>query len=107
MAAAPTIHVTACDSCFTHGPGFAQARLPEEPQLPELHTTESSEAPEADPFGLDALITHDKRYQESLRTELCMPTDSFVGNDAINAISDWQTIQQCCCSMLLSKLPLT
>ena len=40
-----------------------QARLPEDPQLPELDMSEPSESdpPEADPFGLDALITQDKR----------------------------------------------
>ena len=42
---------------------YVQARLPEEPQLPELDVFEPSEpeAPEADPFGLDAFITKDKR----------------------------------------------
>lgn len=38
-----------------------KARLPEEPQLPELDSSEECEVPEADPFGLDALITQDKR----------------------------------------------
>ncbi|KAL3134781.1 hypothetical protein ABBQ32_007767 [Trebouxia sp. C0010 RCD-2024] len=40
-----------------------KARLPEEPQLPELDSSgcNDCEPPEADPFGLDALITQDKR----------------------------------------------
>ncbi len=40
-----------------------QARLPEEPQLPELDDveTEEAEAPEADPFGLNALVPEKKR----------------------------------------------
>ncbi len=40
-----------------------QARLPEEPQLPELDAVESEEAetPEADPFGLNALVPEKKR----------------------------------------------
>ena len=37
---------------------WLQARLPEEPQCPEADTAASSEPeqPEADPFGLDALV---------------------------------------------------
>ncbi len=40
-----------------------QARLPEEPQLPELDAVEDeeAEAPEADPFGLNALVPEKKR----------------------------------------------
>lgn len=56
--------VACCIQGRTEGVGTGvQARLPEEPQLPELDTLQSnkSEAPEADPFGLDALITQDKR----------------------------------------------
>ncbi|DBA73509.1 TPA: hypothetical protein ACH3X1_011535 [Trebouxia sp. C0004] len=41
-----------------------QARLPEDPQLPELDAVESkdAEAPEADPFGLNALVPEKKRF---------------------------------------------
>ncbi|KAL0041333.1 hypothetical protein WJX77_012682 [Trebouxia sp. C0004] len=40
------------------------ARLPEDPQLPELDAVESkdAEAPEADPFGLNALVPEKKRF---------------------------------------------
>lgn len=55
-----------CTQKYTATQGFGvllQARLPEEPQLPELDSSgcNDCEPPEADPFGLDALITQDKR----------------------------------------------
>ena len=47
-------------SCFV-----LYARLPEEPQLPELESVKAPdplEAPETDPFGLDALVPEQKKY---------------------------------------------
>lgn len=60
-------HLLCCSfQGYTEGVGTdVQARLPEDPQLLELDMSEpnGSELPEAeaDPFGLDALITQDKR----------------------------------------------
>ena len=92
-----------------------QARLPEEPQLPEPDSPERGQIgedpqdpPEADPFGLDALVPEQKKYgcpptfTVTIADIYCIsPKQEELAARVVTLTTTWVHVVFCCPKFLI------